>query len=659
MSPPLILVIDDEIAIRDSFGAYLEDCGYGVITAENGRQGLAAFEARHPDMVIVDLRMPIVDGIHVLAEIRRLSPLTPLIVASGTGIIGDAVEALQQGAWDYLLKPVEDLSVLAHAVEAALEKSQLKKENQAYRGHLEQLVEARTAALAEANATLSQISTRFRQILDTLPTGIVIVDVESRRIVYLNPTAAGMVAVDPQEVIGSPCHRVLCPQLVGNCPMGTQKTLDQAERTMLTADGRVVPILKTVCRTVLDGRDCFIESFIDLSEQLRAEQEQQRLQTQLRQAQKMEALGTLAGGIAHDFNNILSAVLGYSELGLQDLNDATHPLFAKLTAINHAGHRAKRLVDQILAFSRRQEQLQVPVKVAPIVKEVLKLLQSSLPASIRVESTIADDRSVMGDPTQIHQIIMNLCTNAYHAMPDAGGLLSLRLEPVCVDSANDCGMEDLPAGPYLRIAVADSGTGIDPAIIERIFDPYFTTKEKGKGTGLGLAVVHGIVKQYGGGISVDSRLGQGTTISVLLPVCVPKTNESGHPPVSMPRGHEHVLLVDDEKDLVDIVGSMLERLGYRVTACTGSLEALALFKQDPRGFDIVVSDFNMPGLTGDLLAQQILSIRGDIPVIICTGFSRTFDQERATAIGVRRILLKPLTMETVAHGLREVLAAGG
>ena len=549
MSRPLILVIDDEIAVRDSFGAYLEDCGYGVITAENGRQGLADFQAQGPDLVIVDLRMPEVDGIQVLSEIRRLSPLTPLIVASGTGIIGDAVDALRQGAGDYLLKPVEDLSVLAHAVEAALEKRRLKKENQAYRTNLETLVKPRTAVLAEANATLSQINTQFRQILDTLPTGIIIVDAESCRIVYLSPAAAGMLGVDPQDVIGIPCQRV-CPQLAGNCSMGTDPSLDRAERTVLTVDGREVPVLKTVCRTVLEGRDCFIESFIDLSEQLRAEQERKRLQTQLRQAQKMEALGTLAGGIAHDFNNILSAVLGYSELGLQDLDDASHPLFAKLTAINHAGHRAKRLVDQILAFSRRQEQPQVPVKIAPIVKEVLKLLQSSLPASIRVQSTVADDRSVMGDPTQIHQIIMNLCTNAYHAMQDAGGLLGLVLEPVCVDSRDACGVEDLPAGSYLRIAVADTGTGIDPAIIERIFDPYFTTKEKGKGTGLGLAVVHGIVKQYGGGISVDSRLGQGTTISVLLPAYVPPARESGHLLVSMPRGHEHLLLVDDEKDLV-------------------------------------------------------------------------------------------------------------
>ncbi len=656
MSRPLILVIDDEIAIRDSFGAYLEDCGYGVITAENGRQGLAAFRAQGPDLVIVDLRMPEVDGIQVLCEIRRLSPLTPLIVASGTGIIGDAVAALRQGAWDYLLKPVEDLSVLAHAVEAALEKRQLKKENQDYRANLEKLVKARTAALAETNAILSQINTQFRRILDTLPTGIIIVDAESSRIVYLSPAAAGMLGVDPQDALGIPCQRV-CPQLAGNCSMGKDKSLDRAERTMLTVDGREVPVLKTVCRTVLEGRDCFIESFIDLSEQLRAEQEQKRLQTQLRQAQKMEALGTLAGGIAHDFNNILSAVLGYSELGLQDLDDASHPLFAKLTAINHAGHRAKRLVDQILAFSRRQEQPQVPVKIAPIVKEVLKLLQSSLPASIRVQSTIADDRTVMGDPTQIHQIIMNLCTNAYHAMQDAGGLLSLVLEPVCVDSRDACGVEDLPAGSYLRIVVADTGTGIDPAIIERIFDPYFTTKEKGKGTGLGLAVVHGIVKQYGGGISVDSRLGKGTAISVLLPACVPPAPESGHLPVSMPRGHEHVLLVDDEKDLVEIVGSMLERLGYRVMACTGSMEALALFKQDPFGFDLVVSDFNMPGLTGDQLAQQILSIRREIPIIVCTGFSKAFDQARAKAIGVRRVLMKPLTMEAIAHALREVLAA--
>ena len=821
MTPSRILIIDDEKVIRDSFGAHLEDCGYEILTAENGRVGLSLFEQKQTDLVIVDLRMPEVDGMQVLQQISRVSPLTPLIVASGTGIITDAIDALHCGAWDYLLKPIEDLSILTHAVGAALEKGQLKKENQKYRAHLEKLVEARTAELEQANLHLSQINarlrhivdttralsfcsevqafgsllleefgqhmlatggsiylreehglrlvhtldrghanefipfplppnslfqramaenkpilvhniadgddvrpsgyrgyadgsalvfplpdevggiagimtlhsktpppfvdqdreigtilasyscealravratehlreseSRFRKILDTIPTGIIIVDAETQHIVYINPTAAGMVGADPLVLTGKVCHEVLCPSQVGQCPMDSDVEMDQAERILLTVDGREVPILKSVSRTTLAGRECYLESFIDLSEQIQAEVDKERLEVQLRQAQKMEALGTLAGGIAHDFNNILSAVLGYSELGLQDLENQDHPLYPKLKAINHAGHRARDLVEQILAFSRMQEQLQAPIRISPIVREALKLLQSSLPANIQVNVAITADKSVLGDPTQIHQIIMNLCTNAYHAMQASGGVMEVLLEQVSVDASMDFGAMDLPPGPYLQLTVSDTGAGISPAIIDRIFDPYFTTKDKSKGTGLGLAVVHGIVKRHRGEISVESRVGEGTRFTVFLPVSGDERTENGTHPVSLPRGAEHVLLVDDETHLVEIGSEMLQRLGYRVTAITVSTDALEAFKQDPFRFDIVVSDYNMPGLTGDQLARQVLAIRRDTPIIVCTGFSAVFDKHRAQAIGIRQILMKPVTMQAIAHAVREVL----
>jgi PAS domain S-box-containing protein len=821
MTPSRILIIDDEKAIRDSFGAHLEDCGYEILTAENGRVGLSLFEKKQTDLVIVDLRMPEVDGIQVLQQISRVSPLTPLIVASGTGIITDAIDALHYGAWDYLLKPIADLSILTHAVEAALEKGQLKKENQDYRERLEKLVESRTMELVQANSHLSQINARlrhivdtmrtlsfcsevqefgsllleafgqhmlatggsiylreerglrlvhaldrghaaefiafplpanslfaramtenqpilehhigeneairpsgwegyadgsalvfplpdefggmagimtlhrktpppfvdqdreigtilasyscealravraseqlreselrFRKILDTIPTGIMIVDAETQHIVYINPAAAGMIGADPQALTGKVCHEVICPSQAVYCPRVSEKEMGLSERTLMRVDGCEVPVLRTVSRTTLSGRECFLESFIDLSEQIRAEVDKEKLEVQLRQAQKMEALGTLAGGIAHDFNNILSAVLGYSELGLQDLDDQTHPLYPKLKAINHAGHRARDLVEQILAFSRMQEQLQAPIKISPIVKEAIELLQSSLPANIQIKAAVTADRPVLGDPTQIHQIIMNLCTNAYHAMQASGGVLSISLEPVAVDASAAFAALDLPPGQYLRLTVSDTGAGISPAIIDRIFDPYFTTKDKGKGTGLGLAVVHGIVKRHRGEISVESQVGQGTRFTVFLPVSGDESAESSMHPIPLPRGTEHVLLVDDEKDLVEIGREMLQRLGYRVTAITGSLEALEAFKQDPFRFDIVVTDYNMPGLTGDQVARQMLSIRREIPIIVCTGFSEVFDRHQAQSIGIRQTLMKPVTMEAIAHAVREVL----
>jgi PAS domain S-box-containing protein len=824
MTAARILIIDDEKAIRDSLGAHLEDCGYSIFTAEDGRVGLSLYEKERPDLVIVDLRMPEVDGIQVLETISRQSPLTPLIVASGTGIINDAIEALHCGAWDYLLKPIEDLSILNHAVEAALEKGQLKRENREYRDHLEQLVEERTAALEQANTHLSQINarlrhivdttrslsfcsevqefgsllleefgqhmmasggsiylkeesglrlihslddghaaefipfplpkkslfqmaieankpilehniddnklldpsgwtgykdssallfplpdefggiagvmtlhsktpppfvdqdreigtilasyscealravratealresaTRFRRILDTIPTGIVIVDAETHEVVYVNPTAADMVGTDPQSIIGKVCHDAICPMEVDNCPMASGKEIDQSERILFTVKGHEVPVLKTVSRTTLEGRECYMESFIDLSDQIKAEAERERLEAQLRQAQKMEALGTLAGGIAHDFNNILSAVLGYSELGMQDLDDVGHPLYPKLKAINHAGHRARDLVEQILAFSRMQEQLHAPVKISPIVKEALKLLRSSLPANIHVKADIKADRPVMGDPTQIHQIIMNLCTNAYHAMQVSGGALGVSLEQATVETAKQLSGLSLPSGQYLRLTISDTGAGIRPAIINRIFEPYFTTKEKGKGTGLGLAVVHGIVKGHGGEIEVESEMGKGTRFTVWLPVSDDETAENSMHPVKLPGGSEHVLLVDDEKDLVEIGSEMLQRLGYRVTAIVGSSAAIDLFAEDPFRFDLVITDYNMPGLTGDQMAKQMLAIRQQMPIIVCTGFSEVFDQQRAQAMGIRKVMMKPLTMEAIAHSVREVLTSG-
>ncbi len=821
MTPSRILIIDDEKAVRDSFSAHLEDCGYETITADNGRTGLLRYTETKPDLVIVDLRMPEVDGIEVLKSVRSVAPDIPLIVASGTGVINDAVEAIHSGAWDYLLKPIADLSLLTHAVATALEKSQLRRENRAYREHLEQLVDARTAELAKANDNLSQINARlrqivettrslsfcsevqafgsllleafgqhmlatggsiylkedaglrlihaldaghaldfipfplpegslfqraiaemqpilvhdiasnrditpsgwsgyadgsalvfplhdefggvtgimtlhsktpppfvdqdreigtilasysceamravratealrdsaarFRKILDTIPTGILIVDVECHAIVYINPVAAKMMGVDAREIIGQNCGDVFSPDPSIICPAyGTDRS-EQPERALLTVGGRTLPVLKTVSRTRLEGRECYMQSFIDLSAQQRAELDKEHLEAQLRQAQKMEALGTLAGGIAHDFNNILSAVLGYSELGMQDLDDASHPLYPKLKAINNAGCRARDLVEQILAFSRMQEQLKAPLKISPILKEVLKLLQSSLPASIQVKASIRADRPVLGDPTQIHQIIMNLCTNAYHAMQPAGGVLGIDLETVDLEDTAAYASFDLSPGSYLRLTVSDTGTGIRPAILDRIFEPYFTTKDKSKGTGLGLAVVHGIVKGHGGAISVESTLGEGTCFTVVLPVCDGEMADANAQPAVLPRGSEHVLLVDDEKDLVDIGSEMLQRLGYRVTGVIGSSAALEAFTADPFRFDLVLTDYNMPGLTGDRMAKRMLAVRSDTPIILCTGFSEVFDQQRAAAIGIRRTLMKPLTMEALARAVRDVL----
>jgi PAS domain S-box-containing protein len=651
-----ILIIDDDMAVRRSMADYLEDLGYRTLIAENGRIGLDVFDRESADLVLVDLRMPEVDGLEVLARIKKTSPDTPLIVVSGTGVIKDAVEALHHGAWDYVLKPIKDFSVLVHAVESALEKGRLIWENLQYQEHLEQMVAERTKELEQANEGIRKSAQQFRSILDNIRTGIIIVAISDQKIVYINPTAAEMIGTSAGEIIGSPCNAYFCTAKDRQCPVIHHgREIDSSEETLKTRDGRLMLILKTVTRTIYGGRECLLESFFDLSAQKTAEEEKTSLENQLVQAQKMEALGTLAGGIAHDFNNILSAIIGYTELCFLELDDPAHPVHRKLKSMLHAGNRAKELVSQILTFSRMEDHLLTPVCIAPIVEEALKLLKASLPANIELKQHITSQQLVMADPSQVHQVILNLCTNAYHAMEANGGLLTISLAPILLDETTSIPHTNLPPGTYLELTVEDTGSGISQSVLDNIFDPYFTTKDKGKGTGLGLAVVHGIVKSHGGAITVESRVGEGTAVHLFLPTTDDDDGvKDGQPPI-LPRGTEKILLVDDEKDLVHIGYGMLEKLGYDVTGVVGSLEALETFKQSPQQFDLVITDLDMPLMAGDQLALELMRIRPDMPIILCTGFSERFGQKEAQLLGIRKLIVKPLAMNTLATSVRDVL----
>jgi len=380
-----------------------------------------------------------------------------------------------------------------------------------------------------------------------------------------------------------------------------------------------------------------------------------KMETQLQQAQKMEAIGTLAGGIAHDFNNILFPISGYTEMLLLD-TPGDSPLRHGLSEILAGAKRAGELVSQILTFSRQKEHELKPLKVEIIVKEALKLIRSSLPTTIEILQNVNKDLGlVMADPTQIHQIFMNLTTNAYHAMEEAGGNLNVTLKEVEL-GAGELIDSTMDPGSYVCLTVADTGMGMDQSVIDRIFDPYFTTKEEGKGTGLGLAVVHGIVKSHGGHISVYSEPGKGTEIKVYLPVIQTQAETAeGKTPLPIEKGNESVLLVDDREEIVSLAKEMLCKLGYHVTARTSSIEALEAFRANPHNFDLVITDLTMPNMTGDKLAQKLMAIRPDIPVILCTGFSEKMSEEKAEAIGIKAFLMKPIVMIDLAKTIREVL----
>ena len=383
--------------------------------------------------------------------------------------------------------------------------------------------------------------------------------------------------------------------------------------------------------------------------------ERKTLESKLVQAQKMESIGTLAGGIAHDFNNILFPIIAHSELIMYDLPSDSR-LQQNISEILKAAERAKNLVRQILTFSRKKDQEVTPVQVGLVVKEAMKLLRASIPATIEINTTIkTESDTVLADPTQIHQILMNLCTNAAHAMGEKGGVLEVDLSGETLEFSVIRGGHRLKPGGYVKIRVSDTGQGISPENMERIFDPYFTTKDIEKGTGLGLSVVHGIVTNYGGKIAVESELGKGTVFSIWLPAVKSRKPDLLKQEKELPRGTEKILVVDDEKEIVDSLGLMLKKLGYEVTTRTSSIEALEAFRSNPGKYDLVITDMTMPNMTGKDLVKALLDINPEIPVVLCTGFSLQVDESIADEIGISAYIMKPVIMGDIATTIREVL----
>jgi PAS domain S-box-containing protein len=432
------------------------------------------------------------------------------------------------------------------------------------------------------------------------------------------------------------------------------------ERSFLTRNGETVhTLLHAQPEFDPEGRVIGTRAmFLDITGRKRAEEETKRLEIALSQAQKMEAIGTLAGGIAHDFNNILFAIVGYSDLALADTKKDTQ-LYKNLQQIRVAANRATDLVGQILTFSRRSDSELKPVQIGPLVKEALKLLRSSLPTTIDIVQKISDRvDNVMANPTQIHQIIMNLCTNASQSMAREGGRLTVGLSQIELTAGDTRLNPGLSPGRYVKIQVQDTGAGISENIQEKIFDPYFTTKEPGKGTGLGLSVIHGIVEGYGSAISVCSELGHGAAFDIYIPTIKNSLLKEEKQNTELPKGKETILFVDDEPILVEVGKQMLEMLGYHVKTSIGSLEALEIFLNHPEEIDLVISDMTMPNLTGDKLAVRLLRERKDLPIILCSGFINRLSKQKASEIGVKAFAVKPLDLENLAFLVRKVLDDG-
>ena len=393
----------------------------------------------------------------------------------------------------------------------------------------------------------------------------------------------------------------------------------------------------------------------DITERKIAEEEKTKLQSQLQHVQKMESIGTLAGGIAHDFNNMLGIIVGNTELAMDDVPE-WNPARHNLEEIRIASMRARDVVKQIMAFSRQSPREMKPVRISAIIKEFLKLLRSSIPRTIEIHQNISSESdTVRADPTQINQVLINLCSNAAHAMGEKGGVLEVSLKNIEMDKGSAIHYHDLSPGKYIRLTVSDTGHGIEPKIMERIFDPYFTTKGVGEGSGMGLSVVHGIVKSHGGYFLVDSELGKGTTFQVFFPYIEDEPEPEIKIAIEIPMGKERILFVDDEKAMVDAIQPMIERLGYKVNSRTSSIEALETFRANPDRFDLIITDFTMPNMTGMELAKELLKLRSDIPIILCTGYSEYINEAKAKASGIRVFLTKPVVLGDIARTIRKVL----
>jgi PAS domain S-box-containing protein len=635
----------------------------------------------------------------------------------------------------------------------------------------------------QASASIQQAKERTETILQTIQSGVFVIDAETRRILDVNRAAEEMIGTNKDNIIGHVCHQFVCPRNKNDCPINDRsQKVDNSETVLLRKDGSEREILKTVASVTIEDRECYIESFVDISERKQAEEsahthherlklffssiqdaifvhpllgkgfapfvevndiackrygysreeflkltapditkkgdaishassnhrkklldtkhlifeathikstgeefpveinsnifkqsgkpmilavvrdiserkqaekEKESLQLQLLEAQKLEAIGTLAGGVAHDFNNILSAILGYSELALHEL-DASPTVKNKLEAIHRSGLRARDLVSQILAFSRKEEHVRTVLDLDFIIKDALKLLRPAIPTNIVIETQVSSKCRIIGDQSRIYQIIMNLGTNAYQAMLESGGTLSISLtrEEMQDDAAR---IAQVPVGEYVKLKVSDTGIGIPPENISRIFDPYFTTKEKGKGTGLGLAAVHGIVKSHGGGVIVESQIGQGTTFEVYLPLTSEMEGKEQTGTYPLRGGSERILLVDDEPDILEVETEMLKRLGYQLKTAGNASEALKLFTKQPDQFDLVITDMTMPGMSGDKLAGEVQKMRSGIPIILCTGYSEVISNEKAQSLGISGFLMKPVLLSDISKMIRRVL----
>jgi len=663
-----ILNVDDSPQNRYMLEVLFQTNGHQVVSAVNGVDALEKAGQNLPDLIISDILMPEMDGFTLCRKWMQDDRLRDIPFVFYTATYTESKDeelGLKLGAGQFLVKPIAP-DILLNIIEDMIRNSQdrepvssemnttdEKEVLQLYSDRLVKKLEKKMLALEQEIRERKRIEeallmTQFS--VDEASVGILWIDPEGK-FVYANKAVCRLLEYEKAELLNMNVVQIDPDYRQENWTRHWQEIKAQKLLTFeshhQSRTGRTFPVEITAHYIRFDDHEYNFEFVVELTER-------KRMENQLRQSQKMEAIGTLAGGIAHDFNNILSAIMGYTELA-QLIIDESSTASDYLAEVINAGNRAEDLVHQILAFSRQTKKEMKPIVVKHIAEEVLKLLRASLPATIEIIVEIKSGSTILAEPTQIHQILMNLCTNASYAMRADGGVLKIGVTDIELDSYYTAQFQDLKPGVFVKMSVSDTGEGMTPDKLKRIFDPFFTTKAKGEGTGMGLAAVHGIVKSCGGETTVYSEPGRGATFNVFLPVIQGSKQSTGEKIAPLPVGHERILYVDDERDLGTIGRKMLEHLGYTVTVQSSATEALALFRDDDAGFDLVITDLTMPKITGLQLTEKIKEIAPNVPIILVTGFSGQLSEEKARTLGISKLMMKPILLKNIAQAVREVL----
>jgi PAS domain S-box-containing protein len=631
-----VVLVEDNIAQNAILRRAFEAQGYKVSTAATGAEGQRLLRGQTPELAVIDYYLPDMTGDQLLREFVRPESSMVAVVMTHDSTPEVALQCMRLGADGFVHKPFEPEYLLALCTKARRGRALLR---------VEELLEERTKKLQESEA-------KFRLLFESIPDTVLVHDDEGY-ILYVNEVGAQWLDWPASELIGKHLRDIVAPQCFPQMseqrPTPYRQNASRSKIVYVARTGQCLEAEVNTCPIEFWGQMAVLAVVRDITERT-------RLEAQLRQAQKMQAIGTLAGGIAHDFNNILAAILGYTELALYDI-----PLGSRmqrhLEEVLTAGKRARDLVQQILAFSRQRLPERQPVQLHLLISDMLRMLRASLPSTIAIHPHLMSTVGrVMADPTQLQQVLMNLCTNAEHAMREAGGVLTVQLEAIEITADFAATHAPLTPGPHACILIRDTGHGMAAEVMERIFEPFFTTKAVGEGTGMGLAVVDGIIASHGGVITVASTPGQGTTFAIylpridtdVLPLEVPEETP-------IPQGNGSILFVDDEPTLAHMTAEMLSCLGYEATVHTSSVEALKVFQAAPWQYDVVITDQTMPVMTGEHLARELRRIRPDIPIILCSGFSHTMTASKAQTLSIDAFLLKPLGFRELGLALQQVL----